>query len=104
MVIALVSGLIYAGSARRSRRYRPGRPFEFAPVWFLSAPERAGGDGVRGSGVDTADPRQAVGGINRLAIGGERVRAAGGLAIGEGGSTAASDAPQETMGGASDRW
>ncbi|WP_422774635.1 hypothetical protein ACN28C_12155 [Plantactinospora sp. WMMC1484] len=27
------------GSGRPSRRYRPGRPFEFAPVWFLSSPE-----------------------------------------------------------------
>jgi hypothetical protein len=39
-VIALIYAIVYAGSARRSKRYRPGRPFEFAPVWFLAAPDR----------------------------------------------------------------
>jgi hypothetical protein len=39
-VCLVVSGLIFAGSTRRSRRYRPGRPFSFTPVWFLAAPER----------------------------------------------------------------
>jgi hypothetical protein len=39
--IALVlAGLVYGASARKSPRYRPGRPFTFAPVWFLAA-ERA---------------------------------------------------------------
>jgi hypothetical protein len=40
VVIALVAGLVYGGSARRARRYRPGRPFDFTPVWFLAAPEQ----------------------------------------------------------------
>jgi hypothetical protein len=39
-VILLIAGAVYAGGSRRSRRYRPGRPFEFTPVWFLSAPEQ----------------------------------------------------------------
>ena len=40
-VIAAVFALVYGTSARRSnKRYRPGRPFTFAPVWFLAAPER----------------------------------------------------------------
>jgi hypothetical protein len=38
-VALVIAGLVYTGSARRSKRYRPGRPFEFQPVWFLSAPE-----------------------------------------------------------------
>jgi hypothetical protein len=38
-VILLVAGAVYAGGSRRSKRYRPGRPFEFTPVWFLAAPE-----------------------------------------------------------------
>jgi hypothetical protein len=25
---------------RPSRRYRPGRPYDFAPIWFLAAPEQ----------------------------------------------------------------
>jgi hypothetical protein len=42
--IALVITLARAGSSaeRPSRRYRPGRPYDFAPTWFLSAPERTG--------------------------------------------------------------
>lgn len=38
-VALLIAALVYAGGSRRSRRYRPGRPFTFTPVWFLSAPE-----------------------------------------------------------------
>jgi hypothetical protein len=42
--IALVVTLARAGSSagRPTRRYRPGRPYDFAPTWFLSAPERTG--------------------------------------------------------------
>jgi len=39
-VIALVTAVVYGASARRSRRYRPGRPYEFRPVWFLAAGEK----------------------------------------------------------------
>ena len=37
-----VSVLARAGSdnGRPSRRYRPGRTYDFAPMWFLAAPER----------------------------------------------------------------
>jgi hypothetical protein len=43
-IIAVVASLTLAGSdrTRRSRRYRPGRPYEFRPIWFLSSPEQAG--------------------------------------------------------------
>ncbi|GAA1769216.1 hypothetical protein [Luedemannella helvata] len=40
VVIVLVYAIVYAGSAKRSKRYRPGRPFTFAPVWFLAAPDK----------------------------------------------------------------
>jgi hypothetical protein len=43
LVIAVVAGLVYLSGARSSRRYRPGRPFEFTPVWFLSSPEEVTG-------------------------------------------------------------
>lgn len=39
VVIALIYAAVYAGSAKRAKRYRPGRPFEFTPVWFLAAPD-----------------------------------------------------------------
>ena len=55
VVIIVVAALVMAGSdrTRRSRRYRPGRPYDFQPIWFLAAPDR----------VDTA-----AGGPERRAI------------------------------------
>ena len=43
-VIAVVAGLVYGASARRGKRYRPGRPFQYTAVWFLSSPEGLTGD------------------------------------------------------------
>jgi hypothetical protein len=40
-----VSGLVLSGSdrtRRSSRRYRPGRPYDFQPIWFLAAPDQVG--------------------------------------------------------------
>lgn len=39
-VFLLLAAAVYGAGSRHSRRYRPGRPFEFAPVWFLASPER----------------------------------------------------------------
>jgi len=39
-VFLLMAAAVYGANSRRSRRYRPGRPFEFTPVWFLAAPQR----------------------------------------------------------------
>ncbi len=39
---------MYAGGSRRTKRYRPGRPFEFTPVWFLAAPEQVAAVAERG--------------------------------------------------------
>jgi hypothetical protein len=41
-VVAVIFGLSRAGSntGRPSRRYRPGRPYDFAPIWFLASPEQ----------------------------------------------------------------
>lgn len=38
-VYAVVAGLIYGSSHRHNKRYRPGREYDFAPVWFLARPE-----------------------------------------------------------------
>lgn len=89
-VVAVVYGLVYGGSARRARRYRPGRPFEFTPVWFLSAPDQFGEpNGGR------PEPDRAVTGANRLAL--SKAETA------EAGKPAAGALPDGT-GGASDRW
>ncbi|MCO8277823.1 hypothetical protein M1L60_45360 [Actinoplanes sp. TRM 88003] len=44
-VIALVAALVLAGSRseKPDRRYRPGRPYTFQPIWFLAAPEQVTG-------------------------------------------------------------
>ncbi len=43
VAVLIIAALSIAGSDRRqrSRRYRPGRPYEFQPIWFLASPERA---------------------------------------------------------------
>ena len=43
--IGVIVALSHAGSHtdRPSRRYRPGRPFDFAPIWFLASPEQVNG-------------------------------------------------------------
>jgi hypothetical protein len=40
-VVGLFYALVYGGSAGRAKRYRPGRPFATAPVWYLA--NNAGG-------------------------------------------------------------
>lgn len=67
-VLALLT--LGVGGGNRTPRYRPGMPFEFTPVWFLSAPptglsvngrqpapERSGEHGVLESGgvIDRPD-------------------------------------------------
>ena len=48
LVVLTVYGAVYGTAARRvSKRYRPGRPFTFAPVWFLAAPDQVVPDGRR---------------------------------------------------------
>jgi hypothetical protein len=44
-IIILVVTLVFAGSdrTRRTKRYRPGRPYDFQPIWFLSSPEQVNG-------------------------------------------------------------
>jgi hypothetical protein len=83
-VVALVASLTLSGSdrSRRSRRYRPGRPYDFRPVWFLAAPEAD-------SLAARADARQAA----RRAIGGPVLEDSSGARVLPG-----------SVGGASDSW
>jgi len=36
----VISLFVFIGGSKNPKRYRPGRPFHFTPVWFLSAPEQ----------------------------------------------------------------
>ncbi|WP_305789106.1 aa3-type cytochrome oxidase subunit CtaJ [Symbioplanes lichenis] len=40
--IGVVAALVFATSRRHEpdRRYRPGRPFDFEPIWFVSSPQQ----------------------------------------------------------------
>ena len=91
-VIAAVAGSVYAGSARRGKRYRPGRAYDFTPVWFLAAPERQ--LAVNGSRAITA-PRQSA-----LEAASKPTQDSA-----DAGEWPATDkAERDVTGGASDRW
>ena len=85
-IVAVIVALSRAGghNDRPSRRYRPGRPFEFAPVWFLASPERVS---------------PALGG--RTAV--ERAQAPA-IESGVIEDSAGRPVRRGTVGGASDRW
>lgn len=74
-VIGLVYALVYIAGARSAKRYRPGRAYTYAPVWFLARPETDG---------PTATPKAEI-------------------SAAPGGDAAGSTHPGVT-GGASDRW
>jgi|SRR5690348_8421085 drug/metabolite transporter (DMT)-like permease len=90
-VIALVYAAVYSTAARKAdKRYRPGRPFTFAPVWFLASPgPLAGSSRPDGAHAITAgEPAKAVTAGPLLATPAEPAVPAG---------------PRE-VGGASDTW
>jgi hypothetical protein len=67
-VYLIIVGLVFASNRRQSKRYRPGRRFEFTPVWFLSQPEQQARAGraigrelTRSAGAPTRRPQQTGG-------------------------------------------
>jgi hypothetical protein len=80
-VALVVAGLVYGGGSRRNKRYRPGRPFEFRPVWFLSVPEQLHGESHRPA-LPSASAQPVPGPLLAQPV----------------------PVPQGTTGGASDRW
>jgi hypothetical protein len=97
-VVALVYGLVYSISGRQnSKRYRPGRPFTFAPVWFLSSPETMNG------GAGATQPALTSGGHAAELPAGNST-AAGPLLAQAADAPANQPAAHGETGGASDRW
>jgi hypothetical protein len=60
-IMLLLAALVYGASARRSPRYRPGRPFPVRPVWFLAAERTAALDRAGGNAeVEAGAPHAAI--------------------------------------------
>jgi hypothetical protein len=45
-IVAVVWGLASIGGPHAKRRYRPGRPYEFIPVWYLANHRQGTGTGA----------------------------------------------------------
>jgi hypothetical protein len=112
-VVLVISGLAALGGGHAAKRYRPGRPFEFAPVWFLAAPEQLAGAQASGShashGELPAGTSQAALPSSHAADSpapyGAGATAAGVPATsGTGGELVAAPTRIGPTGGASDRW
>jgi hypothetical protein len=82
-ITLLITVLVLAPGGRNRRRYRPGRPFDFTPVWFLSSPEQLAEPSTTRALPTSAQPPALAGGD---------LEKAGTVATGT------------TLGGASDRW
>jgi hypothetical protein len=96
-VVAVVYGLVYGMSGRQnSKRYRPGRPFTFAPVWFLSAPETL-------SATAATQPALTSGG-HHAELPASSSAPAGPLLAQAADAPANQPAAHGETGGASDRW
>jgi hypothetical protein len=52
-IVLVIAVLAIGGNdrTRRDRRYRPGRPYDFQPIWFLASPEQVGPAGSQPSGA-----------------------------------------------------
>ncbi|SCL64033.1 aa3-type cytochrome oxidase subunit CtaJ [Micromonospora eburnea] len=82
LVIAGLAAVGSGGGGGGAKRYRPGRPFDFTPVWFLGRPEQL---------ADSAGTALAAG-AQAPALTSRKQELAG------------REAPAAGTGGASDRW
>lgn len=64
-IVAVLALLVFGPSVARVPRYRPGRPWDYDPVWYIPHPQvrpQATAGGPRQLGVgSTADPPAPVG-------------------------------------------
>ncbi|WSA12908.1 hypothetical protein OG958_33775 [Micromonospora sp. NBC_01813] len=60
VIVLVVTGLaMIGGRGGTDRRYRPGRPFEFTPVWFVSTGDQSAG--TRAAAVPAGAEPAAIG-------------------------------------------
>jgi len=64
-VVLVIAALTRVGSdrTRPTRRYRPGRPYDFTPIWFLASPEQVKPAPSGRSSRPAAQPRAIESGI-----------------------------------------
>jgi hypothetical protein len=61
LITGAVYALVYGTTARRvGKRYRPGRPYTFAPVWFLASTDDAGTDRSTAPALTVGEQRHAL--------------------------------------------
>ncbi len=90
LIVGVITALsLVGGSSRRTRRYRPGRPYDFAPIWFLSSPDQVG----------SPDPVLQPQGSSAVAGSGRTAAIESGEV-----QVRPNPVPQGATGGASDRW
>ena len=84
--IIVISALAAAGGrhTRPDRRYRPGRPYDFQPIWFLASPSQVSPVYRGGSSGRVTQPPALESGVVE--------------------EPAARPVPAGSVGGASDRW
>ncbi len=116
VIVGVIAALSLAGgSARRTRRYRPGRPYDFAPIWFLARPEQvagvsggatgeivagAGSSAIAAEGISTGTTTSG----GRAEIASSRGGHAQAPAMRSGAVESGARVPMGATGGASDRW
>jgi hypothetical protein len=115
-VVVVVSALALAGGGgRRARRYRPGRPYDFTPIWFLASPGQVTGSAgsvEHVAGIGSSAVAGEVTGSGIPALGGSDtgtdVSSRGGHAqppaMQSGAVESGARVPMGATGGASDRW
>jgi len=107
--VVIVFALVYASpGGRGTKRYRPGRPYPYAPVWFLARPEKDGPAGRAALGPGHGNgPGRASEHAELPSSGSDDVLTASDASVAPAASVGATVAAREhpgVTGGASDRW
>lgn len=67
-IVAVIWALASLGGPKASKRYRPGRPFEFAPVWYVANHPDDGSPGAQAAAeepsADNASAKGTTGGAS----------------------------------------